>query len=233
MKKNLFSFLFLLPVLIKAQNVVSASVTVTQTPCSPAISVSPAVLTTYTTTVGTPSTSETFTISAVALSSNVTIAASANFEVSASSSTGFASGISLAPTSGSIVNTTVYARYNPASAGTQSGSISLSSSGATTQTVTVSGTSSPSGIDELIISGNYKLKISPSPVNQTTVISWQLIKREPVTASIIDVTGKKVFEKSFGTLNSGSYSEAIDMKELPNGVYFIKLNNATIKTIKE
>jgi gliding motility-associated-like protein len=96
-------------------------------------------LTNFTTCSGTASTTQTFTVSGSNLTANIDIAAVTGYEYSTDNTT-FSSTLSVAPTSGTVASITIYVRMTAASTGTPSGNISISSTGATTQTIAVSGT---------------------------------------------------------------------------------------------
>jgi hypothetical protein len=107
-------------------------------PASPTITALPAVLgPALSTTYGTPSATQSFTVLGATLSGNLTVTAPAGLQVSTNSSTGFASSLELVATSGSVSSTTIYARLTAtASAGSYNGQdISVSGGGATTQNV--------------------------------------------------------------------------------------------------
>lgn len=108
---------------------------------APTLVATPATLSAYSTIVGTPSANQQFTVSGTYLLGNVTLNAPAMFEISTQAATGFGPSVTLTPTSGTLANTTIYARYNPTSAGSHSGNIAISSLGAQDQYVTVTGTS--------------------------------------------------------------------------------------------
>lgn len=93
----------------------------------------------FNTSVGTPSIGQTFSISGSNLSSGINLAASAGFEISLTPNDGFTADITVAPTNGSLANRTVFVRYNPLSTGTHNGSVLVTSSGATAQTITLAG----------------------------------------------------------------------------------------------
>lgn len=90
-----------------------------------------------------PSAEQTFTVSGNDLTANVTITAPTNYEVSLSSGTGFASSVVATQSGGDIVGEpkTIYVRLKAGlSEGTyNSEDISLTSTGATTETVTLNG----------------------------------------------------------------------------------------------
>lgn len=104
----------------------------------PVITATPAALTGFNHQVGTPSTSQPFTVSGIALSDDITVTAPTGFEVSLDNTT-FAASVTLTPVSGTVAATTVHARGNAAVYGPFSGNIIASSTGADNDTVAVSG----------------------------------------------------------------------------------------------
>ena len=96
-------------------------------------------LTGFSTCTGTASTAQTFTVSGSNLTANIGIAAVSGFEYS-TDNTNFSSTLSIPYGSGTVAATTIYVRMTAASTGTPSGSISITSTGATAQTVSISGT---------------------------------------------------------------------------------------------
>ena len=103
--------------------------------------------------VGTPSAAQSFTVSGSNLTANITVTAPAQFQVSLSASSGFTASVSLTQISGNVPATPVYIRYNPASSGNHSGNVSLTSTGAITQNIAVSGSSVASSGQKVIIDG--------------------------------------------------------------------------------
>ena len=89
---------------------------------------------------GSPSEEQSYTVSGSDLMDDITITAPSDFEISENSGSGFGSSITLNQSGGSVVETTIYVRFNRANAGTSSGDITHTSSGATQQDVAVSGT---------------------------------------------------------------------------------------------
>ncbi|MGA1129207.1 MAG: hypothetical protein ACO3XN_03960, partial [Chthoniobacterales bacterium] len=93
------------------------------------------------TNYGTPSTAGNFSVSGSFLTADLTVAAPAGFEVSTASDSGFADTIALSPSSGTVASTTIYVRLKAnASPGSNSGDVTVSSTGAASQTVAASGT---------------------------------------------------------------------------------------------
>ncbi len=110
---------------------------------TPVITSTPATLTGFTYIQGSgPSAEKTFTVSGANLSGNISIAASTNYQISTTTGAGFTSPLTLAPTSGTVGNTTIYVRLKAGlTAGAYNGEvINITSTGATANTVTCSGT---------------------------------------------------------------------------------------------
>ena len=121
---------------------VSSGVNFSLTNLNPVITTS-GTLSPFTTCAGTASAEQTFTVSGAGLSSNLDVTAPAGFEVSLTSGSGFATGVSLTPATGRVSTTTIYVRLAATASGTPSGNITCASTGATTQNVAVSGTVNP------------------------------------------------------------------------------------------
>lgn len=86
------------------------------------------------------STPQRYTVSGTALSANLLITADNGFEVSLSYASGYCKTITLVPSAGTIANTTIFVRFSPSATGALSGVITNSSTGSTSQTVSVGGT---------------------------------------------------------------------------------------------
>ena len=113
------------------------SVTGTVTAPTPVISVS-GTLTALSTTYGTASSTSNFTISGANMTAPITVTppAGSGFQVSTSSTDNFSGNLTIQPTAGTINNTTIHVRLSPtANAGTYSGNISLTSTGATEKSI--------------------------------------------------------------------------------------------------
>lgn len=93
--------------------------------------------------VGFSSAEKSYIASGTNLTGDITITPPVGFEISTTSGSGFISNpssITLTPASGTVSNTNIYVRFNPATATSYSGNITHTSTGATTQNVAVSGT---------------------------------------------------------------------------------------------
>lgn len=110
---------------------------------SPLIVVTPSSLTNFNQTSSTPSAEQSFTVSGDNLTDNVVITPPTGYEISTTTGGAFSATnpINLAVSGGNVVNepVTIYVRQVAVDLGPISGNISLTSSGATTKTVAVSG----------------------------------------------------------------------------------------------
>ena len=100
-----------------------------------------ATLNAFNQVVGTPSAAQSFKISGSNLSDDVDVTAPAGFELSLNNSI-WAATVTLSPVNGQVNVADVYIRLNAPSANTYSGNIVLTSEGATTILIPVTGTAS-------------------------------------------------------------------------------------------
>ncbi len=101
-------------------------------------------LTDFATILGTPSVAQSFTVSGKLLTSSIMLSFDdqSSFEMKLSSESTWSKTLTIAQTAGSINPTTINIRYNPASAGSHNAVITISSVGATSKTINVSGSAS-------------------------------------------------------------------------------------------
>lgn len=97
----------------------------------------------FTSSVSTPSASQPLKVFGKELVSDITVTAPTDFEVSLSATTGFGQSVTLTPSDGKVLNTTLYVRYKSASAGTVNGQLVLTSQDANTITFDLTGTATP------------------------------------------------------------------------------------------
>ncbi len=90
---------------------------------------------------GSNSSQQSYTVSGSSLTADITITAPSGFQVSTTSGSNFGSSVTLTQSGGTVSSTTIYARFSPSSAdGAESGNITHTSTGATTQNQAVAGT---------------------------------------------------------------------------------------------
>ena len=111
-------------------------------PAGPAIYTSVTSLAPFTSEIGLPSAEQSYTVLGADLTEDITVTAPADFEISTTSGSGFTHTITLPQTGGVVPVTPVYIRFNRTTAGTSSGNVSHTSTGATTRNVAVTGIAS-------------------------------------------------------------------------------------------
>jgi len=154
---------------------------------TPTITLNPTSLTGLTTTAGTASAAQTFTVTGANLSANVTVTAPTGFEVASDGAT--FGGSATITQSGGSASGTISVRIAAATAqGSPSGNVTLASTGATTANVAVSGTVTAAGTPSVTVSPtsatgltNYVGQAS-APTNYT-VTGTNLVSNLLVTAS--------------------------------------------------
>ncbi|MCI1187128.1 IPT/TIG domain-containing protein [Hymenobacter sp. DH14] len=105
-----------------------------------AITVTPATLIAFNTTVGTPSATQTLTVGGTGLTTGIVVTAPAGYEVSLNATSGFGVLVTVPQTAGTAAATPVYVRLTGTTAGSFAGNVALTSTGAATLNVAVTGT---------------------------------------------------------------------------------------------
>ncbi|MBO9198790.1 MULTISPECIES: pectinesterase family protein [Niastella] len=113
--------------------------------------------------IGSPSATQTYTVSGNNLTGNITITPPPNYQVSIDGTIWYSntSPLVLTPAGGKVANTIIQVRLNAAAAGTYSGNITNTSTGATTQNVAVT------GITNALIANVNISKVILEPFSQT------------------------------------------------------------------
>ncbi len=146
-------------------------------------------LSAFTQTIGAPSVSQTYTVSAVNLTGDVTITPPAGYEISANGGASWfnsSTALVLTGTGGTLANTTITVRLNAATAGSYNGNISHTSTGATTQQVAVSGSAvNPPVISTAANLASFAQTIgAPSAAQTFTVQGSNLVAAVTVTPPV-------------------------------------------------
>ena len=165
----------------------STSGTAVDTTNSELVIATPSILVTESLTAfskceGAVSTSQSFSVSGSNLVSDITIAALSGFEYSLDDSL-YSSTLTLTESSGSVASTTIYLRMTAAATGSISGNVSLSATGATSQTVAVTGSTQTGdvygqrmnfdGVDDKISVSN---STALNPTSAFTIEAWVKVK---------------------------------------------------------
>lgn len=175
-----------------------------------------------------PSEEKEMTISGDNLTTDITVTAPTNFEVSLTSGASFASSVTLTPNSGSVASTTVYIRLvSGLSSNTYSGDVTVSSTGASDATITVSGEVKPADpqftITEFLDPFTYIISQGgPSDEQDFTVEGLFLTNDLVVTAPTnfeVSLTSGSSFNSAVSiTPSSGTISETSVYVRLKEGL---------------
>lgn len=77
------------------------------------------------------------------------------------------------------------------------------------------------------------ISVYPNPASEYIEYSWIANSTSNTTLTIIDATGKKVVQNSIGKLDSGLYTEQLDVSKLTNGIYFLTIDNGKQKLVSK
>jgi len=103
-----------------------------------------------------PSAEQTFTVEGLFLTNNLVITAPENYEVSLVTGSAFTTSVSITPSSGTVAETTIYARLKAGlTEGNYTGNITISSTGVTDATIAVNGNAFGATTNSMVITGVY------------------------------------------------------------------------------
>jgi gliding motility-associated-like protein len=182
-----------------AVTVVVAQVATTQT-----------TLSGFATCQGVASPTQTTSVSGSGLGSNViTLTAPSGFEISTTAGSGYASTLTLTPSSGTVNATTIYVRLTGATAGSYSGNLTIASTGATTQNLALSGTVNPNPVLSIT---------SPAAVCSPATVD--------LTAAAVTSGSTNVSTLAYYTDAAASASLASPSAVTISGTYYFKATSA-------
>ena len=214
---------------------------VTTLTSTPTITVTPTTLTGFNYLVGAgPSTNQTFTASGLNLTANLVLTAPTNYEIATAAGGPFGSTLNLTPTAGTVAATTIFVRLKAGLlVGTYNAeNIVASSTGATSQNVTCSGTVTGSALSDVIaVASSESATISSiindaAPLTSTTGIQvWQFKVRDG-GATLSDGDNLPTILTALTLAQSagnaiGTWSDAINTVALFDGATFIASGTVT------
>jgi hypothetical protein len=175
-----------------------------------------------------PSAEQTFSVEGINLTADITVTAPTNFEVSLTSGSGFGSSVMLTQSGGTVSSTNIYVRLVAGlSSNPYSGDVTASSTGATNQTVALSGTVSPAvpqfSYTAFLDDMNYVISVGgPSAEQDFTVEGLFLTADLVVTAPAnfeVSLTSGSGFGSSVNiTPSSGTVATTTVYIRLANGL---------------
>jgi hypothetical protein len=164
--------------------------------------------------VNTTSAEKIYVLTGVNLGTNkITVTAPTGYTVSTISGTGFASSVSVTPSSG-IVSQFIYVRFTPTAGQAFNGNITNANSGATTQNVALTGSgtiqTALGTIDDTKVNTN-QLIVYPNSINGVFTVQstregvYSIIKSLGQTMQPVKLNSANQYRISIENLNSGIY----------------------------
>ncbi|MFH1319432.1 MAG: T9SS type A sorting domain-containing protein, partial [Bacteroidota bacterium] len=98
-----------------------------------------ATFTTFTSTLSTPTSSQSFTVEGTNLTADISVSVPAEFQISEDDAAWGSGPVTLTESGGTVSTTILYVRFNPSATGHHTGDVSASSTGATTRDEAVTG----------------------------------------------------------------------------------------------
>jgi hypothetical protein len=193
----------------------------------PTIFASPTTLTGFTQFVGTPSAEQTFQVSGLNLTDDITLTVTTgDYEISETSGGGFGNTITLAQTGGEVAATTIYVRLNGLLAASPSnGDITITSTDATDVVVTLEGqilSATPTVfVSETALTGFSHFVGTPS-AEQTFEVSGNFLTDDIV----ITAPGEYEVSLTSGAGFGASVTLTPTTGEVANTVIYVRLNGA-------
>ncbi len=166
-----------------------------------------------------PSAEQSFTVSGSSLANNVTVTPPADYEISLTSGSGYqATALTLTPVSGTLASTTIYVRLKAGlTVATYTEDISITSSGATLQTVTLNGIVTDIATALSDVSTNLKVSTVNGYLKVTGVKAGDLIE-------VYNGLGQKI-----KMINATDVDNNIDVNA--KGVLVVKVGSKATKVI--
>lgn len=83
-----------------------------------------------------------------------------------------------------------------------------------------------------VTSFNNDLKVYPNPTKHSITFSFIPQSSTPYYYRLVDILGKVILSEDLGVLNS-PFSSTLNIQNVPSGLYFLELRNATEKISKK
>jgi len=150
---------------------------------------------------------QTYTVSGINLTADISITAAAPFEISTTSGSGFGGAVSLTQTAGVVNTTTIYARFSPSSIGSATSKIVNASTGADTQWVNTSGNGVQAGFLASQTSFSFGNVWKDSTVTDTVTVTNASTSASLVIDSVRSNNSLYTVSPSSGTIGISSSSK--------------------------
>lgn len=92
-------------------------------------------------------------------------------------------------------------------------------------------------VNEPIFEDDVSLSVYPNPTSDNSTVQFELEEPANVEVSLLDVTGRVVFQKSKGRLSIGKHNQLIEMSGLRSGMYLLSFtvggDRSLVRLVKE
>jgi hypothetical protein len=78
----------------------------------------------------------------------------------------------------------------------------------------------------------HSLDIYPNPASDMLNVLFKSEKDETVDIRLVSLTGKVILEEVIGS-SAGNYHSVLDVKALPDGMYFLELESSSSKLVSK
>ncbi|MFC0603257.1 beta strand repeat-containing protein [Winogradskyella pulchriflava] len=212
---------------------------------TPAITINPASLSGFSAFVGAGASAEqTFTVEGTLLTGIVTLTVTGNFEISLTSGGPYSTSLVLTPSLGTLSSTTVYVRMQGGlSIGTYSGDVTGTSTGASSDSITLDGEVTGSNNSDIIaVAASEAATISstvnnPAPLTSTQGVQvWQITVRDggasaPDADNLDTILTDLTFAQAAGNQVT-TWTDAIETIALFNGTTRVATGTVTANQIQ-
>ncbi len=189
---------------------------------TPVINLSTAALDPFATNIAGPTAAQSFTVNALNLTDSLEVTVGSDFELSPDSVTYKKSWKIAADANGAIIDLKLFCRLNRATSGISNDTIVVSTTGAFTGKIAVTGKNN-TGVDELKNINSFSMY--PNPAQSTITLDFSIVQTAEVNINIIDITGRIVKEVSRENFATGANSVTVDIADLNNGFYFVNIQS--------
>ncbi|MFZ5432457.1 MAG: T9SS type A sorting domain-containing protein [Calditrichota bacterium] len=80
---------------------------------------------------------------------------------------------------------------------------------------------------------SFSLLAYPNPFNATTTLSFSLSHTSPVSLSVFNLLGQAVYQADLGRLNAGEHRHLFDARDLPSGVYLVRVQVGDLSQMRK
>ncbi|MBU1983101.1 T9SS type A sorting domain-containing protein [bacterium] len=92
---------------------------------------------------------------------------------------------------------------------------------------------SATALDLVAVPSSYSLSVYPNPFNPSTTISFSLLEAGAVRVAVYDVGGRWIQTLVDEKRSAGNHRVTFDARELPSGVYFVRMESGTFQATRK